>query len=59
VLLLRGRSLFTDEQVLALNFKGELAKVAKVVQPFVHCLNDMITLTARDDDCDEEDDGVE
>ncbi|KAL4073996.1 hypothetical protein J3A83DRAFT_4232830 [Scleroderma citrinum] len=47
--LLKCRSLavsrtFTDEQVLSSVFTEELEKVAQVLRPFVHCLNDMITL---------------
>ncbi|KAF8889733.1 hypothetical protein CPB84DRAFT_1816414 [Gymnopilus junonius] len=37
---------FTDSEVLDPDFKFTLAKVAKVMQPFVHTLNDMMTITA-------------
>lgn len=46
---------FVDDQVLAPDFKEELAKVAKVVQPFVRCLNNMITLPIDQDDSDDDD----
>ncbi|KZP20320.1 hypothetical protein FIBSPDRAFT_696207, partial [Athelia psychrophila] len=45
---------FTDEQVAAADFKQELARVAKVAQPFVRRLNDMISLPVGDAE-DEED----
>jgi len=45
---------FMDVQVLAPDFKEELAKVAKVAQPFNRCLNDMITLPVADDDSNDD-----
>lgn len=47
--LLKCRSLavsrtFTDEQVLSSGFIEQLKSVVRVLRPFVHCLNDMITL---------------
>ncbi|KIM64983.1 hypothetical protein SCLCIDRAFT_63538, partial [Scleroderma citrinum Foug A] len=47
--LLKCRSLavsrtFKDEQVLGSDYTEELEKVVRVLRPFVHCLNDMITL---------------
>ncbi|KAH9474460.1 hypothetical protein JR316_0012919 [Psilocybe cubensis] len=47
---------FTDSEVLAPNFKESLAMVARVVQPFVHCLNDMMTVTGGEDGNTDEDD---
>ncbi|KAI0357690.1 hypothetical protein OH77DRAFT_1421782 [Trametes cingulata] len=35
---------FTDKQVLSPDFKHELARIVKVVRPFVHCLNDLMTI---------------
>ncbi|KIJ61343.1 hypothetical protein HYDPIDRAFT_96940 [Hydnomerulius pinastri MD-312] len=57
--LLKCRSLavsrtFTDEQVLKPGFIQELEEVVRVLQPFVHCLNDMITLPVGSDDGDEQ-----
>ncbi|KAI0708617.1 hypothetical protein C8Q76DRAFT_627185 [Earliella scabrosa] len=53
---------FTDKQVLSPEFKTELAHVAKVMRPFVHCLNDLMTIQDASDSSDsdsggEEDDG--
>ncbi|KAF8153363.1 hypothetical protein B0H34DRAFT_723244 [Crassisporium funariophilum] len=48
---------FTDDEVLAPDFKEKIAVVARVLQPFVHCLNDMMTLAAADDDDDDEGEG--
>ncbi|EIN14629.1 hypothetical protein PUNSTDRAFT_96615 [Punctularia strigosozonata HHB-11173 SS5] len=45
---------FLDSEVLAPDFKTRLAKVAKVMQPFVHLLNDMMTLPTDDDDTDDD-----
>ncbi|KAI0672195.1 hypothetical protein C8Q78DRAFT_1025724 [Trametes maxima] len=45
---------FTDEQVLAPDFGQTLADVVKVVRPFVHCLNDLMTIQSADSS-DEED----
>ncbi|KAI6121679.1 hypothetical protein F5141DRAFT_998645 [Pisolithus sp. B1] len=47
--LLKCRSLavsrtFTDKQVLNTDFIEQLKNVVRVLRPFVHCLNDMITL---------------
>ncbi|KIK78329.1 hypothetical protein PAXRUDRAFT_834605 [Paxillus rubicundulus Ve08.2h10] len=60
--LLRCRSLavsqtFTDDQVLNPMFVQDIEKVVRVLQPFIHCLNDMITLPAGSDD-DEGDDDI-
>ncbi|KAJ4471485.1 hypothetical protein J3R30DRAFT_3407849 [Lentinula aciculospora] len=41
---------FKDSEVLAPDFKNKLGEVAAVVQPFVHCLNDLMTLQEGDDD---------
>ncbi|KAF5350647.1 hypothetical protein D9756_008489 [Leucocoprinus leucothites] len=41
---------FTDSEVLDPDFKHKIGSVAKIVQPFVHCLNDMMTVTADDED---------
>ncbi|KAF9241530.1 hypothetical protein BU15DRAFT_44680 [Melanogaster broomeanus] len=64
--LLKCRSLavsrtFTDEQVLKPTFIQELENVARILRPFVHCLNDMITLPVESDPNDSEgnDDGDE
>lgn len=51
--LLKCRSLavsrtFTDKQVLNSNFIEELKGVVRILRPFVHCLNDMITLPVDD-----------
>lgn len=35
---------FLDSEVLSPDFKESLCKVLKVMQPFVHCLNDMMTI---------------
>ncbi|KAG2111737.1 hypothetical protein DEU56DRAFT_935866 [Suillus clintonianus] len=60
IALLKCRSLavscrFTDDQVIApgSEFMDTLRGVADVMMPFVHCLNDMMTLPA-DEDSDEE-----
>ncbi|KAF9227415.1 hypothetical protein BS17DRAFT_775443 [Gyrodon lividus] len=61
--LLKCRSLavsrtFTDDQVLKSTFIQEVEKVARILQPFVHCLNDMITLpvgNASNEEDDEDD----
>ncbi|KAF8643344.1 hypothetical protein AX16_009073 [Volvariella volvacea WC 439] len=51
---------FKDEQVLDPAFKETLAEVFKVAQPFVHCLNDMMTVApAGDSDSDGDEDGGE
>ncbi|KAH9903292.1 hypothetical protein C8Q73DRAFT_674059 [Cubamyces lactineus] len=48
---------FTDKQVLSADFKDELAKVARVVRPFVHCLNDLMTIQDAGSDDSEDSDG--
>ncbi|KAI0634383.1 hypothetical protein C8Q77DRAFT_1111531 [Trametes polyzona] len=49
---------FTDEQVLSPDFKEELARVVGVVRPFVHCLNDLMTIQdAGSSDSEDEDEG--
>jgi len=47
---------FLDSEVLAPGFKESLCKIVQVVKPFVHCLNDMMTIQDQDssDDDDEE-----
>ncbi|KAI0767524.1 hypothetical protein C8Q74DRAFT_1334899 [Fomes fomentarius] len=40
---------FTDKQVLSSEFKNELAHVAGLVRPFVHCLNDLMTIQGGGD----------
>ncbi|KAJ3807622.1 hypothetical protein EV368DRAFT_46615 [Lentinula lateritia] len=49
---------FKDSEVLAPDFKTKLGEVAAVVRPFVHCLNDLMTLQDNDggDDDDDDDD---
>ncbi|GLB38548.1 putative conserved hypothetical protein (DUF2461) [Lyophyllum shimeji] len=37
---------FADEEVLAEDFKEKVAEVVRVMRPFVHCLNDMMTVNA-------------
>ncbi|KZT63515.1 hypothetical protein DAEQUDRAFT_815601 [Daedalea quercina L-15889] len=49
---------FLDSEVLAPDFKQSLCKVVKIVKPFVHCLNDMMTIQDRDSS-DEDEDGEE
>ncbi|KAF8872469.1 hypothetical protein BD779DRAFT_1572821 [Infundibulicybe gibba] len=39
-----------DHMVVEPGFKERLASVARVMQPFVHCMNDLITLAPDDDD---------
>ncbi|EEB99115.1 hypothetical protein MPER_01264, partial [Moniliophthora perniciosa FA553] len=39
---------FLDSEVLEPDFKDKLAEVVGVLQPFVHCLNDIITLQVDD-----------
>ncbi|KAJ6481784.1 hypothetical protein C8R45DRAFT_1003048 [Mycena sanguinolenta] len=46
---------FTDSQVLSPDFKTTVAEIAGVATPFVHCLNDMMTVPP--DAEDDEDDG--
>ncbi|OJT04034.1 hypothetical protein TRAPUB_5270 [Trametes pubescens] len=54
---------FTDTQVLAPDFKDELARVVQIVRPFVHCLNDLMTIPDADssgsEDEGEPEDGAE
>jgi len=62
--LLKCRSLavsqrFTDEQVLAGTFMQELENVVRILRPFVHCLNDMMTLPVESDSDDGDDDAEE
>ncbi|CCL99372.1 uncharacterized protein FIBRA_01390 [Fibroporia radiculosa] len=46
---------FMDSEVLAPDFKETLGKVVRVVRPFVHCLNDLMTLQdAGNSDSDDE-----
>ncbi|KAF4604597.1 hypothetical protein EYR40_003371 [Pleurotus pulmonarius] len=47
---------FLDNEVLDPEFKNKLADVARVMMPFVHCLNDMMTVPPDDDDGDEDQD---
>ncbi|KAJ3966317.1 hypothetical protein EV361DRAFT_580053 [Lentinula raphanica] len=44
---------FKDSEVLSPDFKTRLGEVAAVVRPFVHCLNDLMTLQNDDDDDDD------
>ncbi|KIJ28563.1 hypothetical protein M422DRAFT_270162 [Sphaerobolus stellatus SS14] len=46
---------FLDSEVVAPDFQESLCKVVKVMQPFVHCLNDMMTLPVEDSDSDNDD----
>ncbi|KAJ8095062.1 hypothetical protein PM082_010280 [Marasmius tenuissimus] len=43
---------FLDSEVLEPDFNQKLAEVATVLQPFVHCLNDLMVLQDGDDDDD-------
>ncbi|EMD36777.1 hypothetical protein CERSUDRAFT_83800 [Gelatoporia subvermispora B] len=57
--LLKCRSIavvhyFSDEDVLSPCWKDELCEIVKIARPFVHCLNDMMTLQNADDS-DEDD----
>ncbi|KAJ7507353.1 hypothetical protein B0H11DRAFT_1971354 [Mycena galericulata] len=47
---------FKDAEVLSPDFKNTLSEIASTVRPFVHCLNDMMTVApdAEDDGEDEE-----
>ncbi|KAH9947777.1 hypothetical protein B0H21DRAFT_310324 [Amylocystis lapponica] len=52
---------FTDGEVLAPDFKENLCKMVKIAQPFVHCLNDMMTLQdagGSDDEDEDEEEGA-
>ncbi|EKM57150.1 uncharacterized protein PHACADRAFT_92896 [Phanerochaete carnosa HHB-10118-sp] len=58
--LLKCRSLcvayeFTDKQVLQPGFKEELGRFVKILRPFVHCINELMTL--RDTDNSDDDEG--
>ncbi|KAI0725484.1 hypothetical protein C8Q72DRAFT_852371 [Fomitopsis betulina] len=46
---------FLDSEVLARDFKNALYEVVEVVKPFVHCLNDMMTMQGDSSDEDNED----
>ncbi|KAJ8456170.1 hypothetical protein ONZ51_g12239 [Trametes cubensis] len=48
---------FTDKQVLSVGFKDELANVAKIMRPFVHCLNDLMTIQDAGSDDSEDSEG--
>ncbi|KAF5373461.1 hypothetical protein D9615_009438 [Tricholomella constricta] len=37
---------FSDEEVLAPDFKEKLGALMRIMRPFVHCLNDMMTVNA-------------
>ncbi|KAI0772969.1 hypothetical protein BD413DRAFT_603800 [Trametes elegans] len=54
---------FTDKQVLSPEFRDELASVVKVMRPFVHCLNDLMTIQNADssssDDGNQSDDAAD
>ncbi|KAF5325250.1 hypothetical protein D9619_010124 [Psilocybe cf. subviscida] len=45
---------FTDSEVLSPDFKEIIGSVARVMQPLVHCLNDMMTIAGSGDDDEEE-----
>ncbi|KAI0942836.1 hypothetical protein AcW1_002611 [Taiwanofungus camphoratus] len=44
---------FMDSEVLAPNFKESLCEVVRVMQPFVHCMNDLMTIQDADSDSDD------
>ncbi|KAF9484232.1 hypothetical protein BDN70DRAFT_903746 [Pholiota conissans] len=46
---------FTDSEVLSPDFKETVASVARILQPLVHCLNDMMTVVDGADEESEED----
>ncbi|CAL1710098.1 unnamed protein product [Somion occarium] len=46
---------FTDKQVLQEDFKEELARLVTLLRPFVHCINDLMTLQNGDQDSSSED----
>ncbi|KAK7677846.1 hypothetical protein QCA50_019158 [Cerrena zonata] len=51
---------FKDEEVLQEDFKEEVARIASIVRPFVHCLNDLMTISNEDEDdgdAEDEDEG--
>ncbi|KAL5514654.1 hypothetical protein ACEPAG_1970 [Sanghuangporus baumii] len=41
---------FTDEEVLDPDFKETVKRIVSIARPFVHCLNDMITIPPDDDE---------
>ncbi|KAG7093334.1 hypothetical protein E1B28_007014 [Marasmius oreades] len=41
---------FLDSEVLESDFNQKLANVARVLQPFVHCLNDLMTLQDHEEE---------
>ncbi|KAG6899659.1 hypothetical protein C0993_008235 [Termitomyces sp. T159_Od127] len=41
---------FSDDEVLAEDFAERVGQVVRVMRPFVHCLNDMMTVTVADAD---------
>ncbi|KAI0342469.1 hypothetical protein BDW22DRAFT_1357821 [Trametopsis cervina] len=47
---------FTDEQVLQPNFKEQVGEIVRVMRPFVHCINDLMTIPNLDADSDNDDD---
>ncbi|KDQ56754.1 hypothetical protein JAAARDRAFT_132000 [Jaapia argillacea MUCL 33604] len=47
---------FTEEQVLSPDFKEKLCRVVEIAMPFVHCLNDMMTLPVGDSDSEDDED---
>ncbi|PSR73236.1 hypothetical protein PHLCEN_2v10896 [Hermanssonia centrifuga] len=53
---------FTDKQVLAPDFKDELGRLVKILRPFVHCINDLMTVQNADssdeDDADDQDEEI-
>ncbi|KAJ3480469.1 hypothetical protein NLI96_g8327 [Meripilus lineatus] len=61
IALLKCRSLavvhkFDDDIVLSPDFKDELVRIINILRPFIHCLNDMMTLPPEDSDSDENSD---
>ncbi|KAL0945756.1 hypothetical protein HGRIS_012045 [Hohenbuehelia grisea] len=46
---------FKDSEVLEPNFKTKLADIARVMRPFVYCLNDMMTIPPDNDASSQED----
>ncbi|KAJ7031573.1 hypothetical protein C8F04DRAFT_1362898 [Mycena alexandri] len=45
---------FKDTQVLSPDFKNTLAEMITIMMPFVHCLNDMMTIPPDDEDDEDE-----
>ncbi|KAL5478493.1 hypothetical protein ACEPAI_2677 [Sanghuangporus weigelae] len=41
---------FTDEEVLDPDFKETVKRIVSIARPFVHCLNDMMTIPLDDDE---------